>query len=975
MRKIKILNFVFIWILFSLNPAFSQNTECIRTKINPIGVPIQLPVSLGSTNNDKTYESVDQFVDLDISTSSNANSLSACVYKNNAARIVNFDPVGGSLKLVEDLALTDLVKQGLQAAVRTICTFSPNGSQLFFSGNGPQEFGSDRIYSYKTNPTLMRVQKNGKNDFFAPSDLTTSVAITPNGKYLVYLQGNTANNNLASLQAVEIKSDFTLGEYSKGQEYSRAVEAGSYLEYAKSEGTSSAKFVYGVFSNIQQGKSGSGTGLAIIRTEQQQGTNVILSEFKKGNAKSPLSQVFNTSTFVGFSGFKFIEHNGELFLFVSYFENDPNAGYPNFSYVTKLAVLKVIPEQGKNTATIELIATPISTVFKSCSSNEYHGINGPIQVVDNVLYIADNNSDKAFSKNENYFATYSIDWNLLQSTNPSGSIIQLASVPLKTIVNAQERNTDVVVNSGNKFVYVATSDTKEPNSAKIFGYLIESSKVQCSSLINELAKSDVCQDDNDIKLVLDSGSKISSKNSTIDSDKGSEGLVNKPADQGGSLPDNQIQQATTNTFNNTKPTNLQPSNALPSSSSTQPLSNNLPQAYNPQPFVNNSGRPPEFGNSGRPPEFGSNSVSNPQPIGAKKPTKLGLPKVIKSATSKLQISPNLGQIQKAELPSQVNNVAQSSSASIKEQQIAPSLDLSGADQIIVVPRVSLFDFKKVFKYEETEGNLIGSSSGNSENLLEPQLKGKIQGSPVFQSYEIRGLIKDSFVAILVNLKQDIKLKAKDLKDINYTFIGSDNNTVTVKGDTTLTVANKLLVKLSIPNTVPAGNATLLAVQNKKGNKKIVIAKSRLVILSPLDFENIGGDIKSGKEAPSILKIQGRVAGTSVNREKIIRLTITGNNFASNTINVKGRKFISKAYNPHTYLSFLDESDIRILRVRVLNKGTKMLVTLRFRGDELENKPFVISTPKGYLFKERMDIKLFSNKPVRSIDFKTVKQAN
>ncbi len=971
MRKVKILNkailcksFIFMLTLLFMNPVFSQNTECVRTKISPIlGTPLQLPVSIGSTNNDKTYENIDQFVDLDIPVSSNANLLSACIYKNNAARIVNFDPVGGSLKLVESLALTDLVKQGLQAAVRSVCAFTPNGSQLAFSGNGPQEFGSDRIYSYKTNPTLMRAQKNGKNDFFLPSDLTTSIAITPNGKYLVYLQGNTTNNNLASLQSVEIKSDFTLGEYSRGQEYSQVVEAGSYLEYAKSEGTSSAKFAYGVFSNIQQGKSGSGTGLAIVRTEQQQGTNVILSEFRKGNAKLPLPQIFNTSTFVGFSGFEFVEHDGELFLFVSYFENDPNAGYPNFSYVTKLVVLKVIPEQGKNTAIVQLVVNPISTVFKSCSSNEYHGISGPVQVVDNLLYIADNNSDKVFSKNENYFATYFIDWNLLKSANPSGAIIQLASVPLKTIVNAQERNTDVVVNPGNKFAYVATSDTKEPNSAKIFGYLIESSKVQCSSLINELAKSDICQDDNDIKLVLDSGSKISSKknatNGEIVQAKDTQNFIEKPFGQEASIPNSPSPQAEINNL---------PSSSFPTS---QAIPNNRPVAYNP---LANSGRPPEFGNSGRPSEFGSNSFSNPQAAGTKKPVKLGLPKVVKSSTSKLQVSPNLGQLQKAELlPAQVNVSQASSTSSIKEQQTPPSLDLSGADQIIVVPRVSLFDFKKVFKYE-TAGNLIGSSSGNSENLLESQLKEQTQGNPIFQSYEIRGLIKDSYAILLVNLKQDVKLKAKDVKDINYTLIGSDNNTVTVKGDTALTVANKLLVKLSIPNTIPAGNATFIAVQNKKGNKKIVVAKSRLVILHSLDFENIGGDIKSGKEMPSILKIQGRVAGTSVNGEKIIRLTITGNNFASNTIKVKGRKFISKTYNPHTYLSFLDEVGIRILRVRVLNKGTKMLITLRFNGDDLENRPFVISTPKGYLFKEKMDIKLFSNKPVRSIDFKTVKQA-
>ena len=43
----------------------------------------------------------------------------------------------------------------------------------------------------------------------------------------------------------------------------------------------------------------------------------------------------------------------------------------------------------------------------------------------------------------------------------------------------------------------------------------------------------------------------------------------------------------------------------------------------------------------------------------------------------------------------------------------------------------------------------------------------------------------------------------------------------------------------------------------------------------------------------------------------------------------------------------------------------MLVTLRFKGNDIDSIPLTISTPKGQLYKESLGIKLSANKVAKS----------
>lgn len=963
-------------LIFSC-PAYSQ---CVKNTIKPIsGVPLLIPFTQGNTNNDKTYENIDPFLDLDLSSQ---NSLSSCAFKNNAARVINIDPTNGSIKLQEGLAQTDPVTTGANATIRGICTFTPNGDQLYFPGNGPKEFGFDRIYPYKTSPTLQRIQENNKNDFFIPSDFTTSVTVTPNGKYLIYLQGNSIKNNLASIQSVDIKTNTTLGEFSRGQAPAKALEAGSYLEFANGSDPS-FQYSYGIFSNLQQGKSGSGTGFAIFTTDQQTGTNAILAEFKKDTKDFTLPEIFTRQTFGGFSGFKLVQRDFELFLFISYFENDPNAGFPDFNYVTKLAIFKISTNPTSRATTISLVGRPLSTVFKSCNSSKYHGISGPIQILDDKLYIAD-------SKNENYLASYSINWDSI-STN-SGGLLRLSSTPIQTTANGQERNTDIVLNSNNKFAYIATSDIKDSSKSKVTGFTIESVNINCSTLDAELASNGICEIDQDIKLSLDDTSTTEDKPNQK-SQNPTKGNPEKPAS-------NQVpNQPTNQAVNRPANTNQQPTLNLNQNPTSQ-ASNTQQQFQQSQGSSANFGRPQNaFGSDGA---FGSSQPSsfNQYPSSNKsgkmtKPVKLSTSKTSRLAQNNSGVElPNIEITQSDLKPSFKNKDKNTLAQDVQEE-----------DQIIITPYISRFIFSFLGTESEKpkakqKSKVINTSSGQVSNtltvrtlpdgmlIIEKLQVGKISTSsgfiatteaeqqeddlpilpPASQSTKINGLVKGSNTALLLNIKQGIKIKQKDLKNISYSIINNGNKSIPIVEETILTGSNKLLVKLAIPESTQTGEIIFIAALSKKGNKKETISKSRFTIVDSFTFENI--DSQSKSELPQISTIKARVCGASIHGGKIVRLTITGNNFASRLITINGQRFISGSNNSHSHITFLDtsENNIQALRTRVLNKGTKMLITLRFNGNDLENIPFIISTPKGHLFKDKTGLKLFSNSPIKNVGF-------
>ena len=270
----------------SLVSCFAQTNECTKIKFTPVA-SVEIPKNIGNTNNDPTFEATEAFCDLDIA-ASKENVLSACIHKNNSARILQINN-DGTINLLSNAAVTDPVTNNDPAATRGVCALNSLGNKLFFLGNGPKEFGYDRIYSYSINT------ENNKNDFFVPPDLGTSVTVTPNDKFLVYLQANTSNNNLASIQSVEIKKDGSLNKSFVGQDLAKVTEAGTgaNIEFVKSQNSVSSNITVGIFSNLKQGRAGSGDAFTIFRTNQITGTNKILSEYKKNSPEHPLPELFN----------------------------------------------------------------------------------------------------------------------------------------------------------------------------------------------------------------------------------------------------------------------------------------------------------------------------------------------------------------------------------------------------------------------------------------------------------------------------------------------------------------------------------------------------------------------------------------------------------------------------------------------------------------------------------------------------------
>lgn len=468
-------------------PAISQSNECIRTRIDSVGSEGQsISVTEGNTNNDDTYNGIDNYADIDLSSDNGA--LSVTVFKGNSAKIFKVG-LDGSVILSDTEAKTDPVSGDSGASTRGIGKFSPDGSKFFLLGNGPAEAGFDRIYPYSVElsglPSFTRIKKDGANNFFIPPDLSTALTVTPNNSYLVYLQGNTSNKNIASLHSVKIKDDNSLNNSSTGESSAKILEAGSFIEFAKTDSSTNSRFAFGAFSDLQHGKNASGDGFGIFKTNLISGYNIILGEFKKGSLTNPLPPLLNTPSFVGISGLKLVEKNGERYLIISFVES--NSSKTN---ITKLALFRVnIRSELSKAASITQVGLPITTTFKSepCETSSFNGISGPIDVVGDNVYIVDNNSN-----GNNHFASYYVDFDRVASAEDDKEIFRLSSTPVRVSTTEGQRSTDIAVSSDNRYAYIATSHKNDFKNNSLLSFTLRHSNTKCSTLQNKLEISGLC---------------------------------------------------------------------------------------------------------------------------------------------------------------------------------------------------------------------------------------------------------------------------------------------------------------------------------------------------------------------------------------------------------------------------------------------------------------------------------------------------
>lgn len=1149
------------FLLYNL-PAYSQEKFCTKTTIKQIN-ETNIPLTQGNTNEDPAFNDVQPFVDLDLPQSPGKDFISSCVFKNTSARILGINPGNGSLNISPSVGITDPVRVGDPGSLRGTCSLSPLGGQLYFPGIGPAAFGFDRIYSYKVlpgnPPTLIRSMDGDVNDFFIPSDLATSTTVTPNSKYVVYLQANTTNENLASIQSIPIKENEIFDSAFIGQALSKAVKAGTYIEYANNIDGFEKKFVFGAFSNLKQGESASGNSFGIFKTNQKDGLNFIIAEFAKGSSDSPLPALFNNEQFVGFSGFKLIEKNGELFLFVSYVENNLNNIVNNFNYITKLALFKVkVRSDLARTATLELIGKPISTVFKTapCSENNLHGIAGPIAVVDNTVYIADNDAFEEISKNENYLGAYFIDWDSVETATSETQIIFPSSVPIRTNLNKKERNTDLIVTHNNKFAYVATSNILENINPKVIGFSLEKSNVQCSDLKKELKG--ICDFDNNppvlVKEIPDQTVKvneeetISLNNFFNDESEISYTLTNNPASgfvsikgnkieinptknsQVGFYPEITVKATDKGGLSITESFNLDVHEATLTTDDTTatPPEVPSPQVPTPPPIIQPIPPPPIFPtappppsgdiggapsigappipDAGRPPSFGEPSPAPPPlppptlppeiprpPKPPKLPTlppsigKPPLPPKPGTPTSEPKLPPELPNIDL--IPTETKPISSDTSQAIDIK----SLDLSGPDQIILSPSIPQFIFtdqgitipaieiieedkegelesdsvekpkdkpapkappatspptieippasKPSKPKPETPANIpevpfapipatdidiatsccscetgklvcaenakpicnggrvkciggggktiaccrgklpVESCNGDDATIrcISQNLKSKkpeekedkvklIPDQAPIETKITRGAINKGNSGFVIFLKPDKKLTKGDLKYVLHILIDAKKNITILPSKTYILGTNKILVDLNIPNNLEPGSYLFATLVNRGGGKKDVIAKGNIEILKSYDYKNVslltGKKVKMGP--PKVEKVVARIGGTDSDGTKIIRLIIHGHNFASRLIEINGRLFIAKPLTSNTLISFAEDKDIDIIRTRVLTKGTKMLVILKYTGKDITKIPFTISTPKGQFFQNETKFSVLTDSFERDV---------
>lgn len=1016
----------FLLLFSELSPAISQTLDCVKNKISPQS-PMQVSTSKGETNNDPVYDSLRQFTDLDISPSDD--SISTCILKSDGVRIINLNPSVGSLQLSSRVGNTDA-----SAALRGVCAFSPDSSQVFALGSGSPDVGLDRIYPYNVSgSSLSRVQGESGDNAFIPSDLATALAVPPGKKFLVYVQNNSTSN-IASIQSVEIKADNTLAKSFVGQDLANTLKGGSYLEFAKESDPQSAKFAFGAFSDLQQGIPGSGTGIGIFKTNLSSGVNFILGEFKKGVS---FPDVFNTQHFVGISGLKFVKKDSSLYLFVSYFENNSDAGFGAFSYITKLALLKVnVRNEMSKTASLSLVGKPTTTVFKTqpCGDNSFHGISGPIWVNDSTLYLTDNN-------NENFFATYEIDWSAVDSADFNTEVISLSSSPVLTSQDSGEKNTDIVSTLSNKFVYVASSNLSD-SSAKVFGFSIEQTPVSCKNFIKNLGLCELTLSSG-VSTGMSGGNGSGNGSSDNDNDTGSNSGGGLNTDTGSNNINN---IPTTSTSSSTSSSSTSSSSSTTSGSTSAPSSVYQPPAYQPsyQPpsYPSNTGRPTASYGSGRPTSAIPTPKPTPKPPKAK-PTPTPKPGAEPAATP--EAAPDI-----TPPPIELNATETTTLTSDSSQFIdIMSLDLKGDDQTVIPPLIPYIILSQSIELATIEpadnasptpipspvvqtstqelpissccscetGNLICNKGSNSfceggnvkcvgpgnkiisccksvmgveqcngddptikclntvtrvvkpdDKAIEKAVKkAVVEATPpqITTSLETIGVINSGSAGVLVNLKPSITLKSKDLKNISQLIIDKDQKATLVQSANFLLSPKVLLTKLVLSSSIKPGVVTLVTVLNQGGGKKQVIAKSPVKVYDSYSFSNVGDD--KAKSLPTVSKIDGKYVGESKKGGSLIRLYLYGSNFASKSVKVGSQSFRSDVNKTLTTFSFADASNVSVIRTRVLNRGKRILITLRYTGtDDLSNKAFTISTPKGHFFSEKLGVKLAAKKPVRSV---------
>lgn len=346
-----------------------------------------------------------------------------------------------------------------------------------------------------------------------------------------------------------------------------------------------------------------------------------------------------------------------------------------------------------------------------------------------------------------------------------------------------------------------------------------------------------------------------------------------------------------------------------------------------------------------PPDF-SRLAKLPSNPGKPTPTELKRAQALNSKPS------NIPEIKL--IPSEVLSLRSDTSLTVDTM----SLDLSGPDQVISTPSIPLISFAEQGLETATLESL------NGKNPAPAKKQTKKTESPI-QTIETHGVIKSGFSGYTLKLKDSVMIKPADVKNIIYAVIDSKKKLTVLPSGTIELKGNSLTAKLSFPETINSGVGTLVALLNKGGGKKEVLSKGSIKLFDSFSFENVGEKgIKTG--LPKVKQIQAQITGHSKKGGKIIRLLLNGENFASRSIKINGKQFISEPNKSHTYISFTDEKDIQILRTRVLNKGRQILLVIRFTGDDITNRSFTISTPKGQFFSKKTEIKLLSKPPVRNV---------
>ena len=1024
--------------------AYSQDNECTKVDIKPIEQTgqtgqksVKIPFSPGNTNNDFTFNNVIPFADLDILESPEQNILSGCIFKNNSARILNIDTQNGFLTLSNSIGITDSVSQNDPGAIRGTCSFSSINKQLFFTGIGPSNLGFDRIYPFNINDGILNrtTEENNIKNFFTPSDLSTSLAATPNGKFLVYIQADTSNNNTASIQSIPIKNMILENSF-VGQTLAKTTKAGTYIELI---GEPNETFAFGI--------EGGEKSFAIFKTNQLNGTNLILAE----------PNLFNSLDFIEYSGFKLIKRNGELYLFISYLENNSTDFLKDINIISKLALFKVeIRSELAKSASLKQIGESTLTLvkFKPCNENKILKISGPIWVENDTLYIA--------GINEKLITSYFIDWDAITNETKTSKIFKLSSKPITTL----ERNTDLVLTMDGKFAYVASVSSKESLDVNISGYEIKKSAVSCSDLKNQLLISGICDLENkEPKLISNIPDQIVKINQTVAinlndhfKDEGdiTYTLINNPAPSFTQINESTItinptssnqagiynitvkaedKEGLVNTTSFTIEVSIEP-NQQASTTSPTPSTTGGTTIFIPPPPSPSSPPPASTGNTA-PTKSPSTQPTNTGSI--PKPTSSSPSANNNSQPSEIMLEPiplDLPELPDIELvPVDIGSDEANTSQSIDIN----SLDLSGPDQIIIFPTIPQITFSNQNlespEIEIIPDELASSSSGstiplgkvtdccscatgklicnenttavcdggtvvctgvgsmvlaccrgkpataicNGDDLTikcvqnkedtKKKLLNKLTADQLpVETSSTRGVINRGNSGFLISLKANIKLKESDLNNIIHILINNEKKITILTSKTFLVGNNRLLVDLKIPESLNEGSYVLASLLNKGGGKKELLSKGTLKIIHSLNFKNVSpkSNQKVKIELPSVEKINARTIRDFADTGKIIRLTITGKNFASRLIEVNGRLFISKPYTTNTILSFVDSSKVDILKTRVLTRGNKMLVVLRFNGLDITKIPFTISTPKGQFFYNTAKFSVLTNDFERNV---------